>query len=57
MWGKSVWIRYLHSSCIWIAWIIWCSDIFILSKCIWQICNVLQIYDWTSCSDFSSTWI
>jgi hypothetical protein len=57
MWGKSVWIRYLHSSCIWIAWIIWCNNIFILSKCIWQICNVLQIYDWTSYSDFSSTWI
>jgi hypothetical protein len=51
---KSGWIRYLHSCCILV---IWCSDIFILCKCMWQICNVLQIYDWTSCSNFLSTWI
>jgi hypothetical protein len=43
---KSGWIRYLHSCCILVAWIIWCSDIFILCKCMWQICNMLQIYDW-----------
>jgi hypothetical protein len=49
---KSGWIRYLHSCCILVAWIIWCSDIFILCKCMWQICNVLQIYDWTLCSIF-----
>jgi hypothetical protein len=39
---KSGWIRYLHLYCILLAWIIWCSDIFILFKCMWQICNVLQ---------------
>jgi hypothetical protein len=49
---ESGYIRYLHSFGTLVACIIWFCDIFITSKCMWQICNVLQIYDWTYRSDF-----
>jgi len=45
VWDTSTLYGTLH------ACIIWFHDVFVISKCMWQICNVLQIY-WTLCSDF-----
>ena len=42
VWGTSTLYGTLF------ACIMWFHDIFVKSKCMWQICNVLQIYDWTS---------
>ena len=40
----------LHGTLL--ACIMWFHDVFVISKCIWQICKVLQIYDWTLGSNF-----